>query len=78
MPYTPLPEHTLDEPILSNNICKTWLLLLQLPTSCKIHTPKIEFHIKCKDPETNKSKLLKFPKLAVDLLSLALLEYRAS
>ena len=65
MPYTPLPEHDLDQspcyPIIAQK--QGYFYCRLHPEVKNVHLESIEHHIKYKDPETHKSELLKLSKL---------------
>ncbi len=63
-PWEPLPEHDLDQspyPIIAFK--QNYYYCILHPEVKNILLESIEHHIKYKDPEEHKSKLLKLPKL---------------
>jgi hypothetical protein len=68
VPYTPLPEHDLEQsPCFSIIAIKQGYFYYRLHPDIKnVHLESIKHHIKYKDPEIHRSELLKFSKLTHD------------
>jgi hypothetical protein len=73
MPYTPLPEHDLDQspcnPIIA--IKHEYFYCRLHPEIKNVHLESIEHHIKYKDPELHKSELLELLNIPQTRIRLA-------